>query len=156
MAAVSITELPEGDEWLYELKLDGYRAQGHLNGARPLIYTRNGYDWTQRFGRIANALKQLPARQFILDGEIVVTDARGIADFHLLQDELARSHTDRLAYFVFDLLYIDGFDLRGAPLIERRKLLEQVFEKTELSGNPGPVQEATRQPGVSTAAFMDT
>ena len=134
--ATSGTAVPARGTWLHEIKHDGYRAQGHLNGARPLIYTRNGYDWTQRFARIAEALKQLPARQIILDGEIVVTDARGIADFHLLQDDLARSQTDRLAYFVFDLLYLDGFDLRGAPLIERRKLLEQLFEQTAAESNP--------------------
>src|SRR4051812_29780802 len=84
--ATSGTAVPARGTWLHEIKHDGYRAQGHLNGARPLVYTRNGYDWTQRFLRIAAALRQLPARQVILDGEIVVTDARGVADFHLLQD----------------------------------------------------------------------
>src|ERR1700761_8720208 len=134
--ATSGTAVPARGTWLHEIKHDGYRAQGHLNGARSFIYTRNGYDWTQRFARIAEALKQLTARQVILDGEIVVTDARGISDFHLLQDNLARNQTDRLAYFVFDLLYLDGFDLRGAPLIERRKLLEQLFEQTAAESNP--------------------
>jgi bifunctional non-homologous end joining protein LigD len=134
--ATSATAVPARGTWLHEIKHDGYRAQGHLNGARPLIYTRNGYDWTQRFARIAEALKQLPARQVILDGEIVVTDARGIADFHLLQDDLAAHQTDRLACFVFDLLYLDGFDLRGAPLMERRKLLEQLFEDAAAENRP--------------------
>jgi bifunctional non-homologous end joining protein LigD len=134
--ATSGDRVPSRGTWLHEIKHDGYRAQGHLNGTRPLIYTRNGYDWTQRLARIAEALKQLPARQVILDGEIVVTDARGIADFHLLQDDLARNQTDRLAYFVFDLLYLEGFDLRAAPLIERKKLLAQLLGHTAAESSP--------------------
>src|SRR5882757_9068254 len=130
------TAVPARGHWLHEIKHDGYRAQGHLNGGRALIYTRNGYDWTHRFLRIAEALKRLPARQCILDGEIVVADTRGIADFHLLQDDLARSRADRLAYFVFDLLYLEGFDLRAAPLIEREKMLAQLFEDTAQKGSP--------------------
>jgi bifunctional non-homologous end joining protein LigD len=102
--ATSGTAVPAEGTWLHEIKHDGYRGQGHLEGARSLIYTRKGYDWTQHFLPIAEALKQLPARQLILDGEIVVMDARGVADFHLLQDDVARSRTDRLAYVVFDLL----------------------------------------------------
>src|SRR4051794_31421533 len=84
--ATSGTSVPAQGTWLHEIKHDGYRAQGHLNGGGSLIYTRGGYDWTQQFVPIAEALKQLPAREVILDGEIVVTDARGIADFHLLQE----------------------------------------------------------------------
>lgn len=89
---------PRGREWIDEIKHDGYRAQGHVIGGRSIIYTRNGFDWTNRFKRVAEALKQLPARDCVVDGEIVVTDERGISDFHLLQDNLARNKTDRLAY----------------------------------------------------------
>lgn len=134
--ATSGDRVPSRGTWLHEIKHDGYRAQGHLNSGRSLIYTRNGYDWTNRFSRIAEALKQLPAKQVILDGEIVVTDARGVSDFHLLQDDLARGRTDRLAYFVFDVLYLEGVGVRAAPLIERKKLLTGLFGAT----TGGPIQ----------------
>src|SRR3954467_2383211 len=75
--ATAGTAVPARGHWLHEIKHDGYRSQGHRTGGRSPLYTRNGYDWTRRFARIAEGLKQLPARQFILDGEIVVTDARG-------------------------------------------------------------------------------
>jgi bifunctional non-homologous end joining protein LigD len=99
-----------------------------VTDGRAVIYTRSGYDWTKRFEPIAHALRQLPARELIIDGEIVVTDTRGLSDFHLLQDDLAKNRADRLVYFVFDLLYLDGFDLRPVPLIERKQLLEQLLE----------------------------
>jgi len=134
--ATAGTAFPTQGHWLHEIKHDGYRAQGRMDRGRALIYTRNGYDWTQRFPPIAEALKRVPAKQFILDGEIVVTDARGVADFHLLQEDLARSRTDRLAYFVFDLLYLEGFDLRAVPLIERKQLLAAVLAETPTEGNP--------------------
>ena len=121
------TALPSRGTWLHEIKHDGYRAQAHVRDGTPVIYTRNGYDWTPRFQLIADALAPLSAHQVVLDGEVVVMDERGVSDFHLLQDELAKNHPDRLTYLVFDLLYLDGFDVRRAPLAERQQLLSQLL-----------------------------
>ncbi|MDB6044610.1 MAG: ligase [Gammaproteobacteria bacterium] len=119
--------VPSGDQWLHEIKYDGYRTQAHLIHGKPVIYTRRGYDWSDKFASITRALPSLPARDSIFDGEVVVPDARGISDFHKLQEDLARRRTDRLAYYIFDLLYLDGVDLRAAPLAERKRLLGQLL-----------------------------
>ena len=134
--ATAGTALPPRGTWLHEIKHDGYRAQGHVLRGRPAIYTRNGYDWTNRFKQIAETLSQLCATSCVIDGEIVVTDERGIADFHLLQEDLASDRTDRLAYFVFDLLYLNGFDLRHSPLIERKRALAQLLAGNNPEGSP--------------------
>jgi bifunctional non-homologous end joining protein LigD len=118
---------PSGARWLHEIKFDGYRTQAHLRNGRPAIYTRAGYDWTLRFQPIADALATLPVTDLILDGEAVVADSRGIPDFGLLHADLAAGRKDRLLYYAFDLLYLDGFDLRGARLADRTHLLEELL-----------------------------
>jgi bifunctional non-homologous end joining protein LigD len=118
---------PSGARWLHEIKFDGYRTQAHLRNRRPAIYTRAGYDWTLRFQPIADALATLPVTDLILDGEAVVADSRGIPDFGLLHADLAANRKDRLLYYAFDLLYLDGFDLRGARLADRTHLLEELL-----------------------------
>jgi bifunctional non-homologous end joining protein LigD len=112
--------------WIHEIKFDGYRTQAHLRNGRPAIYTRRAHDWTRRFQTIADALKALPAKGMILDGE-AVADSRGIPDFRLLHADLAAGRMDRLLYYAFDLLYLDGLDLRGAQLAERKRLLSQLL-----------------------------
>jgi bifunctional non-homologous end joining protein LigD len=106
-------EAPSGERWVHEIKLDGYRTQAHLQQGRPVIYTRRAYDWTLRFQPIADALAAVPADDLILDGEAVVADSRGIPDFALLHADLAAGRQERLLYYAFDLLYLDGFDLRA-------------------------------------------
>lgn len=129
--ATAAATIPARGEWIHEIKHDGYRAQAHLADGIVKIFTRNGYDWTDRFRVIAESIPHLPAREVVLDGEIVVTDDRGVSDFHLLQDDLARKISERLSYFVFDVLYLDGFDLRKAALIERKQLLADLFKATK-------------------------
>jgi bifunctional non-homologous end joining protein LigD len=118
---------PSGGRWFHEIKFDGYRTQAHLRNGRPAIYTRAGYDWTRRFQPIADALATLPATDLILDGEAVVADSRGIPDFGLLHADLAAGRKDRLLYYAFDLLYLDGLDLRGAQLAERKRVLADLL-----------------------------
>jgi bifunctional non-homologous end joining protein LigD len=120
-------ESPSGGGWLHEIKFDGYRTQAHLRNGRPAIYTRRGHDWTRRFQPIADALAVLPPNDLILDGEAVVADSRGVPDFGLLHADIAVGRRDRLLYYAFDLLYLDGFDLRGARLAERKHLLEELL-----------------------------
>jgi hypothetical protein len=105
----------------------GYRTQAHLRNGRPAIYTRAGYDWTLRFQPIAEALATFPVTDLILDGEAVVPDSRGVPDFGLLHADLAGGRTDRLLYYAFDPLYLDGFDLRGARLAERKRVLAELL-----------------------------
>ena len=119
-------EGPAGARWVREVKFDGYCTQAHLRNARPTFYTRRAYDWTLRFRTIADALAALPADYLILDGEALVADSRGVPDFGLLHADLAASRKDRLLYYAFDLLYLDGFDLRGARLAERKRLLAEL------------------------------
>jgi DNA ligase D-like protein (predicted ligase) len=118
---------PFGERWVHEIKFDGYRAQAHLRQGRPAIYTRRGYDWTRRFQPIAEGLATLPADDLILDGEAVVADSRGVPDFGLLHADLAAGRKDRLLYFAFDLLYLDGFDLRAVRLAERKRMLLELL-----------------------------
>lgn len=119
-------QAPEGDEWLHEIKSDGYRAQVHVRGGNIAIYSREGVNWTTQFAAIAGAAMHLPARDAIFDGEAIVQAANGVADLQALRREIGKKHSDRLVYAVFDLLYLDGFDLREAALEHRKRLLREV------------------------------
>lgn len=118
---------PAGDEWIHELAYDGSRTQAHLIDGKPVLYTSDGLDCSTTFASITQALRLLVARDAILDGEVVVLDERGAADPDELQRDIDAGRADRLVYFVFDLLYVDGFDLRSVPLIERKRLLARVL-----------------------------
>ena len=122
------TAAPDGEEWVHEIKFDGYRTQARLNGGKVMLSTRSGLDWTARFPSIAAALKAFPATQAVLDGEIVSEGKDGISDFSALQDDLKSGRHDRLVYYVFDILYLDGFDLTGAALTDRKRALADLFE----------------------------
>lgn len=113
---------PAGDGWLHEIKYDGYRIQIHLDGTKVTTFTRNGYDWTAKFPSIAKVARAIPARRAILDGEICVQDERGVTDFGALPGAI-KSRPNDLVCFAFDLLHLDGEDLRPAPLEERRARL---------------------------------
>jgi bifunctional non-homologous end joining protein LigD len=126
--------VPTGERWLYEIKHDGYRVQAHLVEGKPALLTSSGLNWTGRFRSIAQSLGDLPANSVIMDGEVVVPNDKGIADFSLLQAELAAGRSARMLYYVFDLLFLDGFDLRAAPLIERRRVLAELLPVQ--AGNP--------------------
>jgi bifunctional non-homologous end joining protein LigD len=120
---------PDGLQWLHEIKIDGYRAQLHIRGGRVSVYSRSGYDWTKQFGQIARAAEALSTIDLIIDGEATVLGNTGLPDFQALRRELAKKHSDRLVYLAFDLLYLDGYDLRRAPLIERKRVLQRVLAK---------------------------
>lgn len=110
---------PKGEQWIHEIKYDGYRVQVHLNHGRKKVFTRNGLDWTKRFTEIAGAFA-IPG-EAIIDGEVVVVH-EGRTNFSELQAELAAGRQGRLVYYAFDLLWRDG-DLRKAPQIDRKQLL---------------------------------
>ncbi len=120
---------PAGDDWLYEMKYDGYRILAFVEGNRARLLTRNGNDYTQRFPPAAAALLELAAgRAMVLDGEMAVVDANGKTDFQALQSYLKRPQGQHLTYLVFDLLALDGEDLRTRPLIARKEALEALLQ----------------------------
>ncbi|MFK0690766.1 DNA ligase D [Mesorhizobium sp. IMUNJ 23033] len=116
-----------GETWLHEIKFDGYRTAAHLADGQVRLITRGGIDWTKRYGDLPHAFAKLPCHDAIIDGEIVVLDAKGISRFALLQDALAEGAGNKLHFYAFDLLYLDGWDLRKAPLIRRKALLAQLL-----------------------------
>jgi DNA ligase D-like protein (predicted ligase) len=122
MECKRVPKLPEGDDWLYEIKQDGYRVIGLVDGSTALLYSMSGLDYTRQFPHVSVALKNLKQRKFVLDGEIVALDEHGRASFQELQN---RKNTQRpIIYYLFDILHLDGKDLLDLPLTERRKILE--------------------------------
>lgn len=125
--ATLVRTAPAGGRWLHEIKFDGYRIQARIDGREARLLTRSGLDWTEKFGdQIPKALKGLPIKQAILDGEIVVETGPGSSSFSALQADLKDARSDRMVYYVFDLLYLDGKDLRGIPLVERKRALQDL------------------------------
>jgi bifunctional non-homologous end joining protein LigD len=123
------SSVPAGAKFVHELKLDGYRIQAHRRDERATLYTRSGFDWTKRFAPIAADVGRLPAGTLVIDGEIISADAEGRPNFAALQDDLKRGRHDRFVYYAFDLLYLDGFDLRAAPLVERKRVLASLLSE---------------------------
>ena len=121
-------EVPSGDDWLHEVKLDGYRMLCRIDDGKVSFLTRHGLNWTGRVSSLAQAAAGLPCRRALLDGEVVVLDDSGVSDFGALQDALSRHDTSRLIYFAFDLLHLDGADLTAMPLTERKQRLSAVLE----------------------------
>jgi bifunctional non-homologous end joining protein LigD len=119
---------PSGDQWLHEIKFDGYRVQVHLNKGKKRVFTRNGLDWTKRFSVIAGAL-DVPG-QAILDGEVVVIH-EGRTNFSELQAELAAGKQDRLVYYAFDLLWRNR-DLRKLAQVERKRMLSDLLGENDI------------------------
>ncbi|MCR9292629.1 MAG: DNA ligase D [bacterium] len=119
---------PEGVDWLHEIKLDGYRLMAAKDGKHIQLMTRNGQDWTERFPSVHAALRKLDARSFILDGELVSLRSDGVSDFSSLQSALRENNENKLVYYIFDLLYCNGFDLTNVQLIERKNLLAELLQ----------------------------
>ena len=97
------TKPPAGEQYIHEIKFDGYRVQAHLRGGFVQLYTRSGLNWTKRFPTIAVGIGSIPATELIMDGEVISADAKGAANFSQLQDDLSKSRYDRMAYYAFDL-----------------------------------------------------
>jgi bifunctional non-homologous end joining protein LigD len=136
---------PEGAEWVNEIKFDGYRIQAHIDHGKVKLLTRKALDWTQKFASIAEALKDFPADQAILDGEIVSESDDGISSFSQLQQDLKEGRGDRLAYYVFDLLYLDGYDLMPAALVDRKQALSRLLVR--MPKGPVKLSEHFKEPG---------
>jgi bifunctional non-homologous end joining protein LigD len=153
MTATLIQSLPEGEQWLYEVKLDGYRALVMTEGQRVRIISRNGKDLTANYPTIVAAAGKLHATSAILDGEVVALDANGRPSFQALQHRSAHpSHA--IAFYAFDLLHLDGTDLTREPLDSRRGLLPKVLKGSgillsmALPGTASEVIDAVSQLGL--------
>src|SRR4051812_25821583 len=105
-------KVPSGSKWIHEIKFDGYRVQLHKRDNDIRVYTRRGHDWTDRFKNLVNPLWQLQVFNVVLDGEVIVPTASGHSDFGALESDLGARRSDRLIYYAFDILYINGHDLR--------------------------------------------
>ncbi len=128
------TAPPQAPEWIHEIKLDGYRIEARLDHGKVRLLTRKALDWTHRFERIAKAVATLPADTALLDGELVVENEQGVSSFSMLQGDLKDGRGDRLVYWVFDLLHLDGRDLRNEPLVERKAALRQLLKGQSRTG----------------------
>ncbi|TSE08343.1 DNA ligase D [Mesorhizobium intechi] len=123
-------DAPPGKDWLHEVKFDGYRMQAQIAGTEVRLLTRTGLDWTDKFGsEIIAELAGLKCSDAILDGEIVVLADSGVSSFALLQQDLSAKRSNRFVYYVFDLMRLDGKDLRGEPLVERKQALQELLGK---------------------------
>jgi bifunctional non-homologous end joining protein LigD len=128
MLATLAPTAPTGERWLHEIKFDGYRLQARIEAGRVRLLTRSGLDWTDRFGKaVPAALRALPIGTALIDGELVVETGSGASDFSALQADLSEGRQDRFLLYCFDLLHLDGYDLRALPLLRRKEMLEQIL-----------------------------
>ncbi len=125
--ATLVDEPPDGEEWLHELKFDGYRMLCHLSRGRVRFWSRNQKDWTEKFPNLVKAVEAFPASSVILDGEVVIVDKAGRSSFQDLQQSMRKSGTAAFVFQIFDLIYFDGSDLTAAPLVQRKQLLEALL-----------------------------
>src|SRR5690348_13937632 len=135
MKAALAARPPHGPDWLFEVKWDGVRALAFIDHEDVRLQSRSGLRFERQYPELALIPHQIAAQQAVLDGEIAVLDEKGVSRFHLIQPRIANSDPNTIAhlvrstpvvYFAFDLLYLDGYDLRNVSLRERRQLLEAV------------------------------
>jgi bifunctional non-homologous end joining protein LigD len=129
--ATSVEKVPSGERWIHEIKFDGYRVQVHLANEAAKIFTRRGHDWTHRFKKVAHDAWRIKANSAVVDGEIVVPAADGTTDFSVLQNELKGKSTS-IVLVVFDLLYLNGQDIRKLPLFQRKAELKKILTDTDV------------------------
>jgi bifunctional non-homologous end joining protein LigD len=134
--ATLVTEVPQGEEWLHEIKFDGYRLLCFLEHGQVRLVTRRGQNWTAKFPSLARAAARLPIIDAVLDGEVIVQRGDGTSDFQALQNLLQGERSGRLLYYLFDLPYCEGYDLTRTPLLARRRLLNQVLERAGHDRSP--------------------
>ncbi len=127
--ATLVDRMPADDGWLHEIKFDGYRLLCRVKQGEPRLFTRNANDWTSKLHAQTQAIARLGLTDAWLDGEAVVFTAEGRSSFQALQNAFDSRFTGTIVYCIFDLLHINGYDLRSAPLIERKRLLASLFDR---------------------------
>ncbi|NUP11462.1 MAG: hypothetical protein HOW73_35905 [Polyangiaceae bacterium] len=129
--ATLVSTAPEGDMWLHEMKFDGYRILMRIEGDDVRLFTRRGNDWTGGMPSLAKAAAELPVEDAMFDGEVVALRSDGVSDFQLLQNTLSSRGESKLVYYVFDVLFADGEDLRALPLLERKARLAEILKDAD-------------------------
>ncbi|WP_222423001.1 non-homologous end-joining DNA ligase, partial [Sphingobium sp. B2] len=124
-----VDHVPTGNRWLHEMKYDGYRTLIAVGDGSAQAYTRSGLDWSDRFAALLRDALKLKVESALIDGEAVVRDAEGRSSFQALQNAI-KAAPDRIEYFAFDLLELNGEDITGIPLLERKEKLRAILPKT--------------------------
>jgi len=137
---------PDSGNWIHEIKFDGYRIQARLDHGKVKLLTRRGLDWTDKFPTIAQAIALLPAQAALIDGELVAEGSNGISSFSLLQEDLKNGRHDRIVFYAFDLLHLDGRDLQPLPLTARKEALARLLAKARKAA-PLHLSESLTEPG---------
>lgn len=137
---------PEGDDWIHEVKFDGYRSQIIRDASGVRIFTRRGLDWTSKYRDLAKAASDLEVESAIIDGEMIVTNEVGLSDFKALRKAITSRQQD-LYFVAFDLLHLNGHDLRHMPLEDRREILAEMIPEG------GRIQFSQALPGDAKAIF---
>lgn len=132
--ATLVKDAPQGDQWLHEIKFDGYRMICRIDQGQVTIFSRNQKDWTGELAPLVAAAASLPVDQAFVDGELVAIKENGVSDFQSLQNAFSQGRARDLVYYAFDLLYLDGIDLRSVSLEDRKKILEQIVPATLSKG----------------------
>jgi len=127
----TLVEKAPGGEWSYEIKFDGYRIMARIDHGEVQLFTRNGHDWTHKLPKQAEALAALGLESAWLDGEMVVADEQGVPDFQALQNAFDSGRSGAILYYLFDIPYLNGVDLREVPVEERRAALATVLKPNE-------------------------
>jgi bifunctional non-homologous end joining protein LigD len=146
--ATLVKEPPSGEERLHELKFDGYRMLCRIDRGQVTVWSRNEKEWTGKFANVEKSIKSLPLTTAILDGEIVIVDAHGQSSFQRLQRAMGKSASSEFVYEVFDLIYLDGYDLTRVPLKERKRVLKELC-----SGGRGTIRFSEHFEGNGDAFF---
>ncbi|QGZ31035.1 DNA ligase D [Stutzerimonas stutzeri] len=128
--ATLVDSVPDGD-WRYEVKFDGYRIMARIESGKVQLFTRNGHDWTAKMPRQAEALAALGLESAWLDGEVVVPNEEGTPDFQALQNAFEVGRSGAIVYYLFDLPYLNGMDLREVALEQRRAALSELLEHND-------------------------
>ncbi len=131
--ATLVDEAPSGDEWLHEIKFDGYRMLCRIENGKARFISRNGHDWTAKFPELAQAAGRIAVKKAMLDGEVVAIERDGTTSFQALQNVFQTGRTHELVYYVFDILHVDGHDVAGAALEVRRDILKLAIAEADKS-----------------------
>ncbi len=123
-------KIPKGKDWIFEIKYDGYRIMSFVENNKARLVSRNKIEYSKKFSSLTESLNKIDASSFVVDGEVVSFDANGRSDFGLLQENLKKNNND-FYYIIFDLLSLNGEDLRNLPLIERKTKLERLLVKAD-------------------------
>jgi bifunctional non-homologous end joining protein LigD len=144
------SKAPSADNWVHEIKFDGYRTQLHIRDRGIQFFTRRGNDWSDRFTALKGPAADIKTHGAILDGEVIVQTGNGSSDFGALQKDLGAGRSDRLVFYAFDLLYLDAHDLRDCTLLDRKRVLAEL-----LNGIEGPLKYSEHLEGDGPQLFRN-